>query len=51
MHHANATATANINRADAPRQCHVQVNYSDFYYPDSYSSEVGVFSSPDGRIG
>ena len=27
------------------------VNFTDFYYPDSYSSEVGVFSSPDGRTG
>jgi hypothetical protein len=25
------------------------VNFTDYYYPDSYSSEVGVFSSPDGR--
>ena len=25
------------------------VNYSDPYYPASYSSEVGVYSSPDGK--
>merc|ERR1712166_268070 len=25
------------------------VNFSDYYYAASYSSEVGVFSSPDGR--
>lgn len=25
------------------------INYTDYYYPDSYSSEVGVFSSPNGR--
>ena len=24
------------------------VNYSSYYYPDSYSTEVGVFSSQDG---
>ena len=27
------------------------VNYSDPYYPISYSSEVGAFSSPDGFTG
>ena len=27
------------------------VNFSDYFYPTSYSSEVGVFSSPDGRTG
>lgn len=27
------------------------VNYSDVYYPDSYSSEIGVYSSLDGRGG
>jgi len=27
------------------------VNFSDPYYPVSYSSEVGVFSSADGRTG
>ena len=27
------------------------VSFSDRYYPASYSSEVGVFSSPDGRTG
>jgi hypothetical protein len=25
------------------------VNFSNYYYPDSYSTEVGVFSSPDGK--
>ena len=25
------------------------VNFTDAYYPDSYSSEIGVFSSADGR--
>ena len=25
------------------------VNFTDAYYPISYSSEVGVFSSPDGK--
>lgn len=25
------------------------VNFTDLYYPGSYSSEVGVFSSPNGR--
>jgi hypothetical protein len=27
------------------------VNFTNHYYPDSYSSEVGVFSSPDGKTG
>ena len=27
------------------------VNYSDPYYPGSYSSEIGVFSSADGKTG
>eukprot|EP00937_MAST-01D_sp_MAST-1D-sp2_P005452 g5452.t1 len=27
------------------------VNYSDPHYPDSYSSEIGVFSSADGKTG
>eukprot|EP00947_MAST-08B_sp_MAST-8B-sp1_P000881 g881.t1 len=27
------------------------VNYSDPFYPDSYSSEIGIFSSADGRTG
>jgi hypothetical protein len=27
------------------------VNFTDVYYPDSYSSEVGVYSSADGRTG
>lgn len=25
------------------------MNYSDYYYPSSYSTEVGVYSSPDGK--
>jgi hypothetical protein len=25
------------------------VNFTDIFYPDSYSSEVGVYSSPNGR--
>jgi hypothetical protein len=27
------------------------INYTDRFYPESFSSEVGVFSSPDGKTG